>query len=69
MTTTTSSSDTTSSATASSPSTRTGAGAVGVPSTLMDVPVRDVTEHPRNLRRDVGDITDLAGNIRVLGVL
>lgn len=36
---------------------------------LLDVPLDDLAPHPRNVRRDVGDVTELAESIATLGIL
>ena len=36
---------------------------------LLDVPIKAIAQHPRNPRRAVGDVTDLAESIRAHGIL
>lgn len=36
---------------------------------VITVPIEDVMNHPNNIRRDLGDLTELAASIRTLGLL
>lgn len=38
-------------------------------STTLDVPIGKIALHPRNPRREVGDVTDLAASIAAVGIL